>query len=114
MHILSCLSTENQQPRVLYGARATVGWEVTRDRAVYWCDVCGIFHISTGHSRGDVHGCCPKMDEGEKVATLTCGPVPIAILWSIYRKFLNADARRELEQAFEVLDALIEAEQVAS
>jgi hypothetical protein len=54
------------------------------------------------------------MDEGEKVATLTCGPVPIAILWSIYRKFLNADARRELEQAFEVLDALIEAEQVAS
>jgi hypothetical protein len=101
-------------PRVLGGVPATVGWKITRDRVVFWCGTCAGFHISTGHSRNDVRSCCPKMDEGEKFFILNFGPIPVAILWSMYKKCLNAETRRELCLALDALDALVESEEIVS
>jgi hypothetical protein len=103
-----------RKTRFFHGACATVGWEITCDRAAFWCESCEIFHIATGRSRDDVRGSCPAMDQGEKFLILTCGPVPLSILWSMYKKSITSEARRELDRAFSVLDALIEAEEVVS
>ena len=94
--------------RLFSGAIAAPGWQLTDDRAVYYCQLCAEFHVSTGHAADCVKGSCPRLPPGAPIYIMVReGGVPTPILWAMYNKALGPLARRLLDEAFQHLDDML-------